>query len=221
MATVRTGRFTADHDGELVVFVIGMRVNKLWKVHTWAPVVAAMGGMLKQLTQHPEKGMLGYEFFFRGRTTMQIMYWRSFEDLERFARNSDDPHLPAWRAFNRRVGTGGDVGIYHETYQVAAGAKECIYNNMPDFGLAKAAGAVPAAARGQAASYRIGRATADEPAEPVPTRAVPTGPPDGRKPGLRNTGCQVRRRTADTSVDRKLSTEESSWTQRAPGAGSV
>ena len=29
-----------------------------------------------------------------------VQYWRSYEDLERFARNPDDPHLPAWRRFN-------------------------------------------------------------------------------------------------------------------------
>ncbi|MEH2140213.1 monooxygenase family protein [Nostoc sp.] len=26
-----------------------------------------------------------------------IQYWRSFEDLERFARNSADAHLKAWQ----------------------------------------------------------------------------------------------------------------------------
>ncbi|MBA4115324.1 MAG: DUF4188 domain-containing protein [Rubrobacter sp.] len=44
--------------------------------------------------------------------------WRSFEDLERFARNPDDPHLPSWRRFNQTVGSDGSVGIWHETYVV-------------------------------------------------------------------------------------------------------
>ena len=168
MARVQPGRYSADHEGEVVVFLIGMRVNHLWKVHKWLPTAMAMGPMLRELLAHPEKGMLGNERFLRGRTVLQVMYWRSFEDLERFARTPDDPHLPAWREFNRRVGTSGDVGIYHETYAVAAGASETIYNNMPAFGLAKALGSVPVARKGQAARFRMERSGTDEPAEPVP-----------------------------------------------------
>jgi hypothetical protein len=67
-----------------------------------------------------------------------IQYWRSFEDLERFARNPDDPHLPAWQRFNRTVGSDGSVGSFHETYIVERGNYEAIYGNMPVFGLAKA-----------------------------------------------------------------------------------
>jgi len=32
------GRMTADLDGEFVVLLIGMRINKPWKVHKWWPV---------------------------------------------------------------------------------------------------------------------------------------------------------------------------------------
>ena len=67
-----------------------------------------------------------------------VQHWRSFEQLEAFARNADDPHLPAWRAYNKAIGTSGDVGVYHETYRVEAGAYECIYANMPVMGLAAA-----------------------------------------------------------------------------------
>lgn len=168
MAKVQPGRYTFEHDGELVVFVIGMRINKLRKVHKWLPVARAMGPMIRELMTHPDKGMLGYQQYLSGRTVMLVQYWRSFEALEHFARNADDPHLGAWRAFNKAVGTGGDVGIFHETYAVAAGAAEAVYNNMPAYGLAKATASVPVAKRGQAAAYRMGRAANDEPAEPVP-----------------------------------------------------
>ena len=33
MARIFPGRMTADLDGDFVVFLIGMRINKLWKVH--------------------------------------------------------------------------------------------------------------------------------------------------------------------------------------------
>lgn len=168
MASIRPGRYTADHDDEVVVFLIGMRINRLRRVRQWLPTALAMPPMLRELSEHPEKGLLGFESFRRGRTILQVMYWRSFDDLERFARNPDDPHLPAWRAFNRRVGTAGDVGIFHETYVVPARASESIYNNMPSFGLADATGAVEVARKGQAARYRMGAADIDEPAEPAP-----------------------------------------------------
>ena len=67
-----------------------------------------------------------------------MQYWRSFADLERFARDASLPHHAAWRDYNRRVGTDGDVGVWHETYQVRAGQYESVYANMPMFGLAAA-----------------------------------------------------------------------------------
>jgi hypothetical protein len=47
------------------------------------------------------------------------------------------------------------VGIWHETYKVAAGQYETVYNNMPPFGLAKAGQAVPAAGYRASAAGRI------------------------------------------------------------------
>lgn len=152
---VMPGRYTAVLDGDFVVFVIGMRVNKLWKVHKWLPVTMAMGPMLRELFTHPEKGLLGLQFGWSGRTITLIQYWRSFEHLERFARSADDPHLAAWRRFNQRVGTNGDVGIFHETYKVDAGAYEAIYNNMPVVGLAAAGEHLPVAHRGETARQRL------------------------------------------------------------------
>lgn len=149
------GRYTARIDGDFVVFVIGMRINKLWKVHKWVPVAAAMGPMLRELFTHPEKGLLSVQSGWSGRTITLIQHWRSFEQLERFARDRDDPHLGAWRRFNQRVGSSGDVGIFHETYQVAAGAYETLYSNMPVMGLAAAGEHLPVAKRGETARKRI------------------------------------------------------------------
>lgn len=144
MATqIQPGRFTAEIEGDFVVFIIGMRLNKPWKLHRWVPVFRSMGPMMRQLATHPDKGLLGWQTVRGRRMVAMIQYWRSFEHLERFARNPDDPHLSAWREFNRRIGTNGDVGIYHETYRVQAGGYECLYANMPTIGLAKAGRAVP------------------------------------------------------------------------------
>ena len=149
------GRYSAEMDGDFVVFVIGMRINKLWKVHKWLPVAKAMGPMIRELLAHPEKGMLSVRQMWAGRTVTLIQHWRSFDHLERFARDRDDPHLEAWRRFNQRVGTSGDVGVFHETYRVPAGGYECIYSNMPVVGLAVAGEHVPVARRGDAARDRI------------------------------------------------------------------
>jgi hypothetical protein len=117
-------------DGDFVVFLIGMRINRPWKLHRWVPVYRAMGRMLRELG--PEQGLLGWE---RGvvRGPMLVQYWRSRAELEAFARG--DVHQPAWREFNRHVRPGGDVGVWHESYEVRAGAYDSTYVNVPVFGL--------------------------------------------------------------------------------------
>ena len=96
-----------------------------------------------------------------------VQYWRSFEDLERFARNPDDPHSPAWRRFNQTVGTDGSVGAWHETYVVEAGRHEAIYNNILVFGLTKATEQVLAKGHLETARRRL-RQGENEPAVPSP-----------------------------------------------------
>jgi len=157
MAKVVPARMSADLDGEFVVFLIGMRINKLWKLHRWIPVAAAMGPMLAALARHPELGMLGYRMTIGWRGPTLIQYWRSSELLQKFARDSNNPHLEPWRKFNRAVGTSGDVGVWHETFVVAPGAHEAIYANMPRIGLAAAGEHVPVARRGDRAADRLKR----------------------------------------------------------------
>ena len=137
MPDIYKGRWTARSEEPFVVFLIGMRFNKLWKVHKWAPVFMAMPRMIAELERRPELGFLGANLWF-GRTTVMVQYWRSFDELEAYAKARDKAHLPAWTAFNRTVGASGDVGIFHETYRVAPGEYESLYANMPPMGLGKA-----------------------------------------------------------------------------------
>jgi hypothetical protein len=150
---VMKGRHRAAIEGDFVVFLIGMRINKPWKVAKWLPVFTAMPRMLKYLEQNPEKGLLAYRNGF----PVIAQYWRSFEDLERFARDQDDPHLEPWRRFNKAIGDSGDVGVWHETYQVRAGEYEAIYVNMPRVGLG-AAGELEPVGSASRARDRIGYA---------------------------------------------------------------
>jgi Domain of unknown function (DUF4188) len=154
MARVLPGRMTADIDGEFVVFLIGMRINKWWKLHRWLPVFGAMGPMLRTLDNQPELGFLGATTWIGGRGPLMVQYWRSVEQLEAFARDASLPHHPAWRAFNRAVGGNGDVGIWHETYVVRDGDWETIYGNMPRVGLAAAGQQLPVSAKGDSATDR-------------------------------------------------------------------
>ncbi len=165
MAQVIPGRFSAYHEGSFVVFLIGMRVNNLLAVRKWTSVGSAMGPMLQNLYRHPEKGFLGGQTFFYWRGVALVQYWRSFEDLERFARNREDPHLAAWQRFNKAIGSDGSVGIWHETYLVDAGQYEAVYGNMPVFGLAAATSHVPAVGRRSTARRRLGGD--NEPAVPT------------------------------------------------------
>ena len=152
MAKVHDRRMMAEMDGEFVVFIIGMRVNKPWKVHKWWPVFTAMPRMLKELSNDRDSGFLGYEQSL----TMLVQYWRSFEQLEAYARNRDMAHWPAWVAFNKKVGASrGDVGIWHETYRVAPGQYEAIYSGMPAFGLGKVGRLVAISGQREGARGRI------------------------------------------------------------------
>jgi hypothetical protein len=168
MPEIRKGRWTARTDAPFVVFLIGMRFNKLWKVHRWAPVFAAMPRMIAELERQPELGFLGADSWF-GRTILMVQYWRSFEDLEAYAKARDHAHLPAWAAFNRAVGADGDVGIFHETYQIAPGSYENIYANMPEMLFARIGKLAQAAGGYQGARSRLTKQASEPIAAPTPT----------------------------------------------------
>ena len=133
---IRHERLTAHMDGEFVVFLIGIRINQPLLVHKWLPVILAMPKMIKELYTQPEHGFLHAEMWF-SRTTLMVQYWRSMDQLLAYAKNREAEHLPAWKAFNKSVGTDGSVGIWHETYQAMPGGHENIYVNMPPFGLGR------------------------------------------------------------------------------------
>lgn len=149
-------RLTATIDGDFVVFLIGMRLNKPWKVHKWWPVASAMPRMISELRRQPELGLLHAETWF-SRTIIMVQYWRSMDQLMAYATSKQAAHLPAWKAFNQSVGTDGTVGIWHETFAVAAGGYESVYVNMPAFGLGRAGSLEAAAGHKHSAPGRLGR----------------------------------------------------------------
>lgn len=93
-------RYSVQIEGDFVVFLIGMRVNAWWKIHKWLPVLKAMRPMLEELVADPESGLLCFHRV--GKLTF-VQYWRSFEQLEAYARAPNKKHWPAWLEFNKRM----------------------------------------------------------------------------------------------------------------------
>lgn len=159
---IHPGRFTAEYDGDFVVFLIGSQIHKPWRLRQWLPVARAMTTMQREIAMNPDIGCLHIENF-GGRRNISVQYWKSFEHLERFARSNEWSHLEAWRQFNRLIRDSGDLGIWHETYQVGAGQFESVYGNMPLFGLAKAGRHVPVGRQSTAATRIRDRAEDEAP----------------------------------------------------------
>jgi hypothetical protein len=146
---VNQGRRGAKIEGDFVVFMIGAKLEKLHPIRSLRDL-GGMHGMpylLKYLTEHPEKGLLGYETYG---LTMNVQYWRSFEHLERFSKDDSEPHLGVWRRYWKRVGKNPRSGIWHETFLVRAGEYEAVYGNMPPHGLGRASEVVPLGANSTA-----------------------------------------------------------------------
>ena len=163
MSTVYPGRYSTKIEGSFVVFLIGVRVNRLLALGKWIPVAKAMGPMLKELYANPSLGFLGAHTSVYWRGVMVTQYWRNFDKLVDYAQMRDAAHLPAWKAFNQSVGADGTVGIWHETYQVVGGQYETVYANMPRFGLAVAGTHEPATGHLRDARFRMTAAAGEGP----------------------------------------------------------
>ena len=147
MSRIFDGRFTARIDRPVVLFLIGMRINRPLALRKWWPVASAMPRMLAELDATPGAGLLWHRTYISPPVIAVQQYWESFDKLLAYAHDKSAVHFPAWAAFNRHVGNNGAVGIWHETYLVEPGKFECVYGNMPMFGLAAAGSHVAATGR--------------------------------------------------------------------------
>jgi len=151
-------RIAASIEGDFVVFIIGARFNRWWKLPKYLWFMSTMPKMIAEVAAHPESGFLGWE---RLGLAANMQYWRSFEQLIAYSRNRDQTHYPYWVKFNKEVGSNGDIGIWHETYLIQPGCYESVYNNMPPYGLGAAGTLVDAVGARQSAHQRL-RAAAKE-----------------------------------------------------------
>ena len=156
---VTAGRTTAAAEGDVVVLLIGMRINHFWAVHHWLPVFTAMPRMLRELQKDKSRGLLSHVLMTASpRTYYVVQYWESKEKLYSYAHSPDMFHHRAWAILNRKERAGKarqHVGLWHEAYVVPEGSYESIYADMPAFGLAAAHGVLPVEKRGRRAEDRF------------------------------------------------------------------
>jgi hypothetical protein len=156
MVAIKPGKWTHDRSEGLVVFLVGMRVNRPAKVRTWWPTFTAMPRMLRELYTDPQSGFLGATTTLSGRGALVVTYWKDLEALMAYAHDAGAEHRPAWTAFNRSAReSAGVVGIWHETFVVPPGGHESLYVDMPQVGLPKATSGVEVTSRRDNARARL------------------------------------------------------------------
>ena len=96
MTEIFNGRYTARAGKPLVLFLIGLRLNKLWAVHKWLPVFIAMPRMLAELDRKPEPACSRI-----GCIIPDGFSWcsniGSFRQAHRLRHDPSAKHYPAWR----------------------------------------------------------------------------------------------------------------------------
>jgi hypothetical protein len=152
---INPGRWTAQIEGDFVVFLIGARIGNPAQAGPAGQLLMSMIDMLAELERDPSKGLLGYQMF-GGVDGVIVQYWRSFDALEAYAKSPDAKHQPVWRDWNRLAeDEHSGAGIWHETFQVSAGKYEAVYGNMPLTGLQRAGTAMTVTEARESARQRM------------------------------------------------------------------
>lgn len=154
MAKVVPGRVTHQYDGELVVFHIGMTFNRWWRPDLWIPVFLVFRPMLRELSEDPDSGLLGYEMASNRRGPYVVQYWSSVDKLYDYASADSLTHRPAWTRFNAMARkNAGAVGVWHETFIVERA--ESMFVGTPAMGLPAATTIRPVEKRHHRARARL------------------------------------------------------------------
>ncbi len=72
-----------------------------------------------------------------------MQYWRSLEDLQRFAADPNGPHVPAWKWYNETADPDGGLGLWADLYVVDGDSFGAFFRNVPPIGVGKFARMVP------------------------------------------------------------------------------
>jgi len=135
--TIRPGKVAVDNTEPAVVFLVGIRINQWRRVRRWLPLLLAMPSMLRELVSNPGSGLTGYRLLLGPglRQATVVQYWRSPEDLHRFAHQAAGTHRSAQRRYWWHYGDSAAVGVWHELLVSPQGAHHGMYGNMPPFGI--------------------------------------------------------------------------------------
>ncbi len=152
MSSIQFGRLTVENGQDLVVLLIGARINRLWLLPVSLPILASMNRMVRELLADPESGLLAVQSLGMGNS---VQYWKSYEHLHRYANNPQKTHRPTWSKYFARLFKNWAIGIWHETFIVSAGNYESIYTNMPRTGLGKHFALIPATGSRKTSSGRL------------------------------------------------------------------
>ena len=109
---------------DLVVVILGMRVNRLTGVKT----LLGFGPKISASVEARPAGLLRHENMVFSLFPMHLgmrQYWQDTDSLIKWTRS--DPHREWWLKFLKD--TGG-TGFWHETY-FRRGGMEAIYDNVP------------------------------------------------------------------------------------------
>ena len=120
------GRHTARIEGDFVVFLIGMRINRLLQVHKWTTRCCWRCPRCSPSSNAARNwGLLHVESFLGGRDYHRPVLALVRADCTIMAHGRDLAHLPAWAAFNRRArgNTARSASSTKPTWSPQAGTK--------------------------------------------------------------------------------------------------
>ncbi|MGQ5516902.1 monooxygenase family protein [Halococcus saccharolyticus] len=144
MAPIVRERMAAEMDEGFVIYINGMRLNTLRALPHWLVANWKVAKMFRELEADPDSGFLGYTPIFLGlRKGAAMQYWRSLEDLQRFATDPNGSHIPAWKWYNETADPDGGLGFWAELYVVDGDSFETFFRNVPPIGVGKFARMVP------------------------------------------------------------------------------
>lgn len=130
-----TGDLQEPSQNKMVIMLLGAKSNH--PMGLFAPQFAAIGDWLEKMDQMFLKdevpGFLGQTGFNRfdergAIESVYISYWRSIEDLWKFAHTST--HRDAWQWWEKNIKSNGYVGINHEIFEADAKHWENVYINF-------------------------------------------------------------------------------------------
>ena len=134
-AGIRAGKVTAGGSEPIVIFLLGVRINRWRMVRRWLPLLLTVAGAVRELAEDRNSGLLGYRLLLGPgpRQAMIVQYWRGHDDLRRFARG--ERHRSAQRRYWWHYGASDGVGVWHELIGSPSGQHHAMYGNMPPTGL--------------------------------------------------------------------------------------